>query len=49
MTSARKLRYRPRNSEIKVSSKRLPARTPAATMLKNRKPRQKELILIYTS
>jgi hypothetical protein len=46
MASARKLRYRPRNSGIKVSSKRLLARIPAAVILGTRKPRQKELILI---
>jgi len=47
--SVRKPKCGPRNSRIKLISKRLAARMPAFTSLGNLKLRQKEWLLIYTS
>ena len=45
----RKLRCKPRNKGIKLINKRLLACTPAVVMLGNWKPRQIELLKMYTS
>lgn len=47
--SARKLRFGPRNSGIKLISERLAARMPAFARLGNPKPRQTELPPMYMS
>ena len=47
--SARKLRFGPRNSGIKLTSERLAARMPAFARPRNPKPRQTGLLPMYTS
>ena len=49
MTSARKLKCRPRNNRLNISNERLPALILIVTnliILRSRKLRQKELIII---
>jgi hypothetical protein len=46
---AKKLKYRPRNSKIKLISEKLTACMPAFVRPDNPRPRQTELPLMYTS